>query len=91
MRLTRLETAIREAHEEDTAVERRLNLAARQALALRDKIVADGRINQDDVPAIIDLLRLLPAMAGQIEESLRENLRINMMYCELASQSVARA
>lgn len=84
--LTHKETRIRELHEDDTAVERRLDDATARALETHERIVADGRLDQRDVPDLLDLLRLVPAIRADAAASLRYNRTINRHYCELASE-----
>jgi hypothetical protein len=84
--LTRRETRIREMHEDDTAIERRLDDATQRALDARDKIVADGRITKSDVPQILELLHLVPVIRADAGESLRYNRQINGEYHRLASE-----
>ena len=84
--LTRLETEIRELHEDDSAVENRLVDATAEAQAACERIIADGRIDASDAPDILRVLQLVPRIHADAQVSRRFNLRINGRYHRLASQ-----
>lgn len=71
---------LRETHEDDTCVEVRLDEAVQRAKTLRDHIVADGRLDAADLPALLEILGLLPAIAADCAKSLRYNREINGLY-----------
>ncbi len=83
---TRLETEIRELHEDDTAVENRLVRATAEAQAAYERIAADGRIDAAVVPDILRVLQLVPAIHADAQVSRRYNLQTNNRYQRLASQ-----
>jgi len=85
MPLYRLERTIREACENDTSVELRLDTAAERALRLHRQIVADGRLDARDVPALLSLLELVPTLRANCAKSLRYNRRVNELFGQLAS------
>jgi hypothetical protein len=84
--LTRIETEIRELHEDDTAVECRLDELAQRTLQLRQRIVADGRLDRRDTADLLEILDLVPAVRADAAKSLRFNWQINGRYCELAKE-----
>jgi len=84
--LLRTETTIRELHEDDTVVENRLVDATSEAHAARERIVADRRLDRRDLPDLLMLLDLVPAIHAGARTSRRYNLRINRLYCDLARE-----
>jgi len=80
------ESAIRALHEDNTAVVNRLVEATAAALADHESIKAHGRIDRTTVPAILHILDLVPAIHADADAARRYNLRINGLYCQLASQ-----
>jgi uncharacterized protein YutE (UPF0331/DUF86 family) len=84
--LTRRETRIREMHEDDTAIERRLDTKAQAAADAVARITADGRITKSDLPDILTVLHLVPVIRADAGESLRYNRQINGEYNRLASE-----
>lgn len=84
--MTRTETTIRELHEDDTCVENRLVDATAEAQAAYERITADGRIDAADAPDILRVLKLVPQIHADAQRSRRFNLRINGLYCDLASE-----
>lgn len=85
MPLYRLERTIRETCEDDTCLELRLDAMAETALRLHGQIVADGRLDARDVPALLSLLELVPALRAECAESLRYNRRVNGLFGQLVS------
>jgi len=86
MGLYRLERAIREMCEDDTGLEIRLDDLAEMAVGLRDQIVADGRIDGSDLPALMRLLGMIPRLREGCAESLRYNRAVNTLFGRLASE-----
>jgi hypothetical protein len=89
--LTKRETRIRELHEDNAARVNRLVLSTAAALADHESIKAHGRIDRTTVPAILHILDLVPAIHADADAARRYNLRINGLYCQLASQRRQRS
>ena len=83
--LYRTETRIRETCEDDTAVEIRLCELANAAAQLHAQILADGRVDNRDLPALLSLLELIPQLRADCLESLRYNRQVNGLFGQLAS------
>jgi len=86
MPLYLLERAIRETCEDDTGLEIRLDGLAETALRLREQIVADGRIDGQDLPALVTLLGLVPDLREGCRRSLAFNRQVNALFGRLASE-----
>ena len=86
MALYRTERAIRETCEDDTALEARLDDLAATAVRLRDEIVADGRIDGRDLPALVRLLGMIPRLRQGCARSLAYNRQVNGLFGRLASE-----
>jgi hypothetical protein len=83
---TQLETRIREEHENDTAREVHLGDHIGEAVALRERIMADGRIDRNDLPHLKKLFGELDGIAADHAVSLEYNRTINGMYGQLAQR-----
>ena len=84
--LYRTETRIRETCEDDTAVEIRLCELADAAAQLHAQIVADGRVDNRDLPALLSLLELIPPLRADCLESLRYNRTVNGLFGQLSGE-----
>ena len=91
MPLFRIERQIRETCEDDTALELRLCEAADAALQLHAQILADGRVDNRDLPALLSLLELIPPLRADCLESLRYNRTVNGLFGQLSSERRAAA
>ena len=89
--LYRTETRIRETCEDDTALELRLCELADAASQLRAQILADGRVDNRDLPALLSLLELVPQLRADCLESLRYNRQVNGLFGQLSSERRAAA